>query len=157
MYNSKNMHQYKAYATANMTVGKTRQVVMLYDGAIRFVQQSIEAISRQDYETRFNQLAKASAIISGMQNSLDHENGGEIAQLLHDYYSSIDARIFSVHRSNDAAVLESIVKELRMMRDVWHEIDRADSAKKHPTETVEPASMQAVPADVSGYNLGVSA
>ncbi|MCQ6468560.1 flagellar export chaperone FliS, partial [Vibrio parahaemolyticus] len=81
---------YKAYAAANMTVGKTRQVVMLYDGVMRFVQQAIEAIKKEDYETRYNLLVKSSEIITGMQNSLDFENGGEIAKLLYDYYASID-------------------------------------------------------------------
>jgi len=156
MYNSKNMHQYKAYATANMTVGKTRQVVMLYDGAMRFVQQAIEAIGREDYETRYNMLARTSEIVSGLQNSLDFENGGDIARLLHDYYSSIDARMFTVHRSNDVKVLESIVKELRMMRDVWHGIDQENSGKKSEMPTAHESAN--VPASsAQQYGLGVSA
>lgn len=116
--------KYQAYATAALTVGKVRQVVMLYDGTVRLVQKAMDAIGREDWETRFNTLAKASEIISGLQNSLDFENGGEISKLLYDYYASLDARIFSVHRNNDLKVCESIIKELRMMRDAWDAIDR---------------------------------
>lgn len=130
-YHANHMTQkFQAYTNAAMTVGKTRQVVMLYDGAIRFVQQAAEAIRRGDFETRYNLLAKANAVISGLQNSLDHEKGGEIAKLLHDYYASIDARLFSVHRTNDTAVLEGVLKELRMMRDAWQEIDQKHSGKQ---------------------------
>ena len=39
---------YKAYSRANHTVSKTRQVVMLYDGAIRFMQQAAEAMEKKD-------------------------------------------------------------------------------------------------------------
>ena len=157
MYNtSKHMNKYKAYATANMTVGKIRQVVMLYDGAMRFVQQAIEAIKQEDYETRYNLLVKTSEIISGLQNSLDFENGGDIAKLLHDYYASIDARLFSVHRSNNTSMLESVIKELRMMRDAWHEIDQADSAKHQNVN--ENDSSTTVMSSTSNYSgAGVSA
>jgi flagellar protein FliS len=159
MYNaSTHMNQYKAYATANMTVGKTRQVVMLYDGALRFVQQSIEAIKREDYETRYNLLAKTSEIISGLQNSLDFENGGDIAKLLYDYYASIDARLFSVHRSNNIKTLEAVSKELRDMRDVWHDIDQADAAKKHATHEASRQSVVPAGAASASYSgIGVSA
>ena len=121
--------QYQAYAAATMTVGKTRQVVMLYDGIIRMVSQSIEAIKKGDFETRYNLLVRASEVVAGLQNSLDFENGGEISGLLFDYYSGIDARIFSVHRSNDIAVCEQVIKELKTMRNVWDEIDRGKNAE----------------------------
>lgn len=122
--------KYQAYATAALTVGKVRQVVMLYDGTARLIQKAMDAIGREDWETRFNALAKASEIISGLQNSLDFENGGEISKLLYDYYASLDARIFSVHRNNDLKICESIIKELRMMRDAWDAIDR----ERHQSE-----------------------
>ena len=160
MYNQNhNMQQYKAYATANMTVGKIRQVVMLYDGAIRFVQQAGQAIEREDYETRFNLLIKVSEIVSGLQSSLDFDNGGDIAQLLYDYYASLDARIFSVHRSNDMKMLEGVTKELRMMRDAWHEIDQADSAKKRQAAQTHESVDAPLPTNTgaSGYSASVSA
>ncbi|MCH2546200.1 MAG: flagellar export chaperone FliS [Alphaproteobacteria bacterium] len=157
MYNtSKNMHQYKAYATANMTVGKTRQVVMLYDGALRFIQQSIEAITREDYETRYNLLAKTSEIISGLQNSLDFENGGDISKLLYDYYASLDARLFTVHRSNDVAMLEAVSKEIRMMRNVWHEIDQEQSGAAK-TSAEADSSAPVMPTTEAYSGVGVSA
>lgn len=159
MYNTpKHVDKYKAYAAANMTVGKTRQVVMLYDGAMRFVQQAIEAIKKEDYETRYNLLVKTSEIITGLQNSLDFENGGDIAKLLYDYYASIDARLFSVHRSNNIALLESVIKELRMMRDAWHEIDQADSAKKQTEhEALRPVALPSGASSPCYSSVGVSA
>lgn len=159
MYNDTNhmTRKYQAYANAAMTVGKTRQVVMLYDGAIRFVQQASEAIERGDYETRYNLIAKTNAIISGLQNSLDHENGGEVAKLLHDYYASIDARLFAVHRSNDTAVLESVLKELRMMRDAWQEIDRANSEKKQAAHEDHAPALPAGQEAANYSSVGVSA
>jgi flagellar biosynthetic protein FliS len=73
--------KYQAYAAATQTVAGTRQVVMLYDGAIRFVQQAKEAIRERRIEDRYNLLMKASGIVSGLQNCLDFERGGKIAKI----------------------------------------------------------------------------
>lgn len=116
--------QYQAYNAAAQTVGKTRQIVMLYDGAIRYMRQAGEAIKENRIEDRYNLLVKASEVILGLQGCLDFENGGQVAVILHDYYSSIDARIISIHRSNNADMCEQIVSELKDMRDAWELIDR---------------------------------
>ena len=121
-----NQQSYKAYAAATQTVAKTKQIVMLYDATIKSVKHAHEAIEQGDIETRYNSLVKAGEIIFGLQGCLDFEAGGEIAQTLFDFYSSIDARLMSIHRTNDAAVCQQIINELKMMRDAWVDIDKMD-------------------------------
>lgn len=117
---------YKAYTQATQTVSKTRQVVMLYDGAIRFMQHAIEAIEKKDYETRYHKLTRVGDIIVGLQASLDFESGGSIAPLLYSYYANMDMRLFAIHRSNDIKECEALITQLKQMRDVWDRIDRGD-------------------------------
>ncbi len=117
------IQQYKAYNVASATVPKTRQVVMLYDGAIRFMQQAKLAIDEKRIEDRFNLLNKVSEVLLGLQGSLDYTHGGEIAPLLYDYYSSLDSRIIYVQRTNDMKILDSVIAELKTMRGAWGEID----------------------------------
>ena len=105
--------QYNAYNMASQTVPKTRQVVMLYDGATRFLKQARQAIDENRIEDRFHLLNKASEVIVGLQACLDFENGGEIAQILFDYYSSIDARILYVQRKNDGKILDAVIAEVK--------------------------------------------
>lgn len=126
---------YKAYSRANHTVSKTRQVVMLYDGAIRFVQQAADAIERKDYETRYNKLTRAADIIVGLQSCLDFDVGGPSAKGLYDFYAAIDMKIFTLHRTNDIKACEALIAELKEMRDVWDTIDRGNEAgAKNPQE-----------------------
>ena len=115
--------QYNAYNMASQTVPKTRQVVMLYYGATRFLKQARQAIDENRIEDRFHLLNKASEVIVGLQACLDFENGGEIAQILFDYYSSIDARILYVQRKNDGKILDAVIAEVKKMRDAWYDID----------------------------------
>ena len=132
--------QYQAYNLATHTVPKTKQIVILYDGVVRFMQQAHEAIQENRIEDRFNLLVKASEIIVSLQACLDHENGGEIARILHDYYSSIDMRILSVHHSGSPEMCERIIKELRDMRSAWHHID---TNVEHQPAAAAPAAKKA--------------
>lgn len=146
--------QYKAYAAAASTVAKTRQVVMLYDGAIRFIKQAETAISNTCIEERFNLLMKASEIITGLQSSIDFDNGGEIANILHSFYTNISRRIISINFVNDMdqgkQQCEEIISELKQMRDVWDNIDhtlntspKSDSKNiSQPNQTDKPPGSE---------------
>lgn len=119
--------KYQAYAAATQTVAKTQQIIMLYDGVIRFMQQAREAVRNKRIEGRYNALTRASEIIMGLQSCLDFENGGDIARVLYHFYSGVDGRIFSVHRTGSAETCDEVIEELKRMRDVWQDIDRQTS------------------------------
>ncbi|MEI7668848.1 MAG: flagellar export chaperone FliS [Pseudomonadota bacterium] len=120
-------NQYQAYSSAIRTVAKTRQVVMLYDTAIKFLKQTGIAISEQLIEDRFNLSKKASEIMIGLQSSIDFDNGGEIANILHDFYTNITRRIIALNYNKDKSESErecnDLIEELKQMREVWENID----------------------------------
>ena len=118
------MTQYQAYNMANRTLAKTRQVVMLYDGAIRFLQHAKEAIGENRIQDRYNALAKVSDIIVGLQSCIDFEKGGDVARILFDFYASVDSRVLTIHRTNSAETCEQLIAEIRQMRDAWDQIDK---------------------------------
>lgn len=117
--------KYQAYAVATQTVAPSRQIIMLYEGVIRSVQQAKEAISENRIEDRYNLLIKASELIGGLQGCLDFDKGGEIAGVLYNYYASIDARLFSIHRTNSLEDCDLAITDLKQMRDAWEDIDKA--------------------------------
>mgnify|MGYP003386519141 FL=1 len=139
---------YKAYTRANHTVSKTRQVVMLYDGAIRFLQQAAGAIEAKDYELRYHKLTRAADIIVGLQSCLDFDVGGPPAKGLYDFYATIEMKIFTLQRSNDLAECNALITEIKEMRDVWDGIDRGDE-KVVMTDAEKPAAPPLDPTTVS--------
>jgi flagellar protein FliS len=138
--------QYQAYSLATRTVAKTRQVVMLYDGTIRFLKQAQQAIREKRIEDRFNLLKRASDVINGLQGSIDFENGGEIAHTLLKFYTQISMRILSVnfHPQEGHALCEGIIDDLKQMRDVWDSIDQSTTA------AVSGNPMATAPVNISG-------
>lgn len=146
--------QYQAYSIATRTIAKTRQVVMLYDGAIRFLKQAKDAIVEKRIEDRFKLLLRASEIIVGLRNSIDFDNGGEISNVLERFYTGIDMRILSINfNKNGEAICEEIITDLKQMRDVWDHIDRTFSAQAMD-ENAAPAGMASSTAtDINSVTL----
>lgn len=141
-----------AYSYAAYNVSKTRQVVMVYDGIISAVQQARKSIEEQAHEARFNALQKACTLILGLQASLDHEQGGEITKMLDNFYFSMDMRIQRLNREPSTEQIDRILKEFRLMRDAWAEVDanatangeEGDAAKFTPSaEKINSISVSA--------------
>ena len=135
--------KYQAYASATQTVAKTKQIVLLYDGVIRYIQQAKEAIRARKIEDRYHLLIKASDVIVGLQACLDFENGKEIAKILYNFYSSIDTRLFSIHRTNSIETCDEVIAELKQMREVWHDIDQGSEGEE---QAPPPAALPAAEA-----------
>ncbi len=101
---------------------------MLYEGAIRFVQQAHEAVDQNDVKLRHDKLRRAGDIIASLQSALDLDHGGALAQGLFDFYASIGTRLLTLHRNTTAVAYADVVEELRSMRDMWDAIDREKRA-----------------------------
>lgn len=142
---------FNAYNQALYTIAKTRQVVMLYDGMIRYLKQAKEAMEHNRIEDRFNLLVKVGDILMGLQSSLDFEKGDEVAQVLYDFYSSVDARILTLHRTQDLAMCDQLITELKEMREIWDQIDRENSAQSpapQPMANLPETEAEATPANL---------
>ncbi len=64
---------------AVLTASQGQLIVMLYDGACRYLAQASIAMGDRQFELAHNKLRRSEMIISHLQGSLDYENGGEIA------------------------------------------------------------------------------
>ena len=139
------MNHYKAYTAATGTVAKTRQVVMLYDNILKLLRQTIVAVNENKIEDRFLLLKKSSETIIGLQSSIDFDNGGEIANILHNFYTGISMRMVGINfiKDNDEAtrITNLLIDELKQMRDIWDNIDRnvtgAPQAESQPKSVSE--------------------
>ncbi len=149
MYN----HVKLAYQTADGMARKTQQVVMLYEGMIRFTQQAHEAIEHRDPEARYNMIAKTCDIITGLHLSLNREQGGQIAMLLDEFYSSLTVRLRSVQRSKDLVMLESCIANLKTMRDAWIEVDREHAESSASDITDAAIYKSAILQDALGLRM----
>ncbi|HEU5047013.1 MAG TPA: flagellar export chaperone FliS [Rickettsiales bacterium] len=142
--------QYRAYTAATGTVAKTRQLVMLYDGIIKCLKYAEIAARENRIEDRYNQLIKASEIVMALQSSIDFDKGGDIAGILHEFYTQIARRIISVNFLKDAEkagqLCLELLEEVKQMRNVWDDIDRSLTQGTQPKQGESQPVQQSAPA-----------
>jgi flagellar protein FliS len=97
-------------------------VVMLYDGAIRFLEQAGDAMDARDMPMKATAISKAMAIIAELQSTLNLEQGGEVAQQLDGLYSHVTARVIEGNVQRDRKPIDEAIALLRPLRDAWSQI-----------------------------------
>ena len=108
-----------AYRAATTTVTPAMAIVMLYDGAMRFLACAKAAIAERRIEERCRLVNKAHAVIHGLQCQLDFTAGGEVAHALDRYYGYVLHRMMQVNIKNDPAICDELIDRLREMRESW--------------------------------------
>lgn len=100
-------------------------VVMLYDGALRFVVSAREAMARRDIRARRDATSRLLAIISQLQSTLDMQQGGEVASSLDSLYDYMTERITAAAVSHDPAPLDEVRRLLETLREAWQTVAQA--------------------------------
>lgn len=97
-------------------------VVLLYDGALRFLAAATDGFERGDIPARRQATSRLLAIISELQSTLDVERGGEVAASLDELYSYMTGRIVEATTTHSAAPLEDVRRLLETLREGWQGI-----------------------------------
>src|SRR3954451_19582786 len=108
-----------AYGRAAQTIPPVRQVVMLYDGALRRLREARQAILEGRIEDRFLAVQKASALIDGLHACLGFERGRDIAPLLDTMYGYIGLRLQQINIRQDPAICDELIAQLGELRRAW--------------------------------------
>lgn len=104
-------------------------VVMLYDGAITFLEQSKEEIQAKNYAKKGILISQALDIIAELDSSLNTERGGEIAQNLHKLYVYCSTRLLQANLKMDTGLVDEVIGILSSFRSAFSEI----SKQPHPS------------------------
>jgi flagellar protein FliS len=99
-------------------------VVMLYEGALRFLADAREAHGRRDFIARGNSLSRALAIIAELQNTLNLKDGGAVAAELDRLYTYITWRLMDVNAKQDGTALDEAHKILSTLCEGWSQTAR---------------------------------
>lgn len=118
-----------AYRGAAETIAPVQQLVMLYDGAIRFLREAESAIAAGAIERRHHNVRKAWDIVNALQSCLDFERGGEVARSLDLFYGYVLHRLTRIDITNDPAICAELIGLLGQMRASWAAIAAGGAAE----------------------------
>jgi flagellar protein FliS len=111
------LHQYQ---NNQIATAKPEQIlILLYDGAIRFVYRTATAIAEKNVEQKNLNINKTVAILSELSATLDHNIGGQIAADLAALYDFMIRELTAVNLTNNQNRLENVRTILSELRDTW--------------------------------------
>jgi flagellar secretion chaperone FliS len=113
------------YQTQIQSRSPLELVVMLYDGALRFLQQTVEAMERGDLVAKRDSLSRAMAILTELHGMLDTEQGGEVAASLDSLYTYMMERLTTANQQRDTAPVVEVMRLMTGLRDAWSQIAEA--------------------------------
>ena len=113
------------YQTQIQSRSPLELVVMLYDGALRFLQQTVDAMQRGDLVAKRDSLSRAMAIVTELHGMLDLEQGGEVAASLDSLYTYMIERITTANQQRDPAPVAEVMRLMTGLRDAWSQIAQA--------------------------------
>ena len=134
---AKNLEAYKD--TEILTANQGKLIVMLYEGAIRFLRIALENMTHRTYDVVNTNVIKAQEIITELMLSLNMDEGGEIAQNLLNLYAYMKKRLLEGNINKDPAVLEEIVGLLEQLKGAWEDAAHKEITRPQPVQKGEPA------------------
>jgi flagellar protein FliS len=118
-----------------LTAAPDQILIMLFDGAIRFVNQAKQAIEDGRIADKAQAITKAVAIVTEFSNTLDREVGGEIAEDLSRLYDFMIREMTTFNLKNNAEKLGPVVNILLELREAFAE---AAIINRRETQTAKP-------------------
>ncbi|HOO72288.1 MAG TPA: flagellar export chaperone FliS [Spirochaetota bacterium] len=128
-------NQYKE--TQITTANQGKLIVMLYDGAIKFLNIAIENMNPKTYDIVNSNIIKTQDIITELLLSLNMKEGGEISKSLFSLYMFFKKELLEANIKKDTEIIKNVVKMLKDLREAWDKIsstetptDRANVTRK---------------------------
>ena len=107
--------------TAVESASREKLLLMLYEGAIKFVKRAIIACEKKDVPTRCENIGKAYDIILELMNTLDFKIGGEVAVNLEQLYMFMTDELTRANITGNELHLKNVLKILETLYDGWKE------------------------------------
>lgn len=115
---------WKSYQqVATQTAPPGQLVLMLYEGAIRFLDRAIAGFRIDDpadaNQTISNNIIRAQDIIFELNVTLNIEQGGELAMTLRRLYDYLDRRLMEGNLKKDETAVSEVIGRVKVLRDAW--------------------------------------
>jgi flagellar protein FliS len=107
--------------TQIQTASPEKILIMLYDGAIQFLNKARIAIEEKNIEKTHNNIIAAQRIITEFMNTLDLQTGGEVAKNLFDLYEYLHYRLVQANLKKDISMVDEVIEHLKDLKQTWEE------------------------------------
>ena len=130
MVNAKQVSSYKTVAVD--TASPAKLILMLYDGATRFLGTALNGFEQEDvrvrHETVHNNLMKAQNIVLELQRCLNHQDGGEFAMNMFRIYDYMNNQIMEANMKKEPGNIRQVINMIGELREAWEQMMKEQTA-----------------------------
>lgn len=131
----------QAYKKAAVsTVDQRKLIVMMYDGAIKFLNIATDKIAKNETYEAHRNLIRGKSIIAELLGSLNMEDGGEIGRNLQRLYTYMFNELIEANLNNDVSKIQNVLGLLKELRIGWQGADSPEAPPDAPRK--EPVVSQ---------------
>ena len=115
-------------------------LIALYDTLAGNLSRAAEAQRKNDIQKRCQEINHALLVIAHLEDWVDREGGGELAQKLVRFYSGLRAKLlFEAQAKQSAEMLEQQMNVILAIRGTWQDLEaRACSVLDSPSAAMTP-------------------
>jgi flagellar protein FliS len=123
----------KVYQKAAVsTLDQKKMIVLLYDGAIKFLSIAMNKMNGGDaYEAHTN-LIRGKSIVAELLASLDMDAGGDIAINLQRLYAYMFNTLIDANMERDVNRVQEVIELLKQLREAWKVVESPKQASAGP-------------------------
>lgn len=121
------LHPYQQYQQTQVQTASTGElVVLLYDGAVRFLSRALLHLEEDRRESAGADLVRAQEIVLELLTGLDLEQGGLLAANLRDLYLFMHQTLVEANVRKNADQVRTVIRLLDRIREAWRTIVHGD-------------------------------
>jgi flagellar secretion chaperone FliS len=114
----KNAYQ-KYKQTSIQSASREKLLLMMYEGAIKFMKLAIQAAEDKRIADRGMNIGRAYDIILELNNTLDHNVGGDISKSLEQLYMYVTDQLTQANMTGDPQPLRDALRIVETLYDGW--------------------------------------
>jgi len=112
------------------TSSPEKLLILLYDGAIQFLNKSKIGFEKNNLEAINNNIIGAQRIIAEFMNTLDMEAGGDMAANLYNLYDYLHYRLIQANLKKDVTMVDEVLVYLKDLRNTWDQAIKIAAKEK---------------------------
>ncbi len=107
----------KQYQASNITTATPEKLmVMLFDGAVQFLQKAKVAIEEKNLQERATNIEGARKIIRELMRTIDLENGNDVSKSLFRLYNKMAMKLIKANVSKNVSLIDEVLEDLSNIR-----------------------------------------
>ena len=107
----------KQYQASNVnTATPEKLMIMMFDGALQFLQKAKVAIAEGNLKERSTNIDGARKIIRELMRTIDLENGNDVSKQLFKLYNKMAMNLIKANVQRNAALIDTVIEDVSNIR-----------------------------------------